>query len=756
MATMNDVAELAGVSVATVSNFLNGTKSVKPETKKRISEAIAQLNFHPSAFARNLKTNSSSEIGIIVPDTHNSYYSYILQGIEKVFQSTNYYLNIAFSYEVPEIELIALNRFLRKNIRGVILVTCQPENDQYFNEGFIKTNIPLVLLDRNLVGLETNFIYFDNRKTTFYLTSQLLENGFTKIGLITGPKEYFSENECLEGFKKAFMDAGRAFDPQWISYTNLSKEDAFRSAIFILQHNIMDAIITSSESIAKGVLEAAFIQGIAIPDNLLILSLGQEYWNCYGASPGTIITKRPALNMGEESAKLLQKNINSPILFEKQKMVLEDKILFTKLDFSLKTRRTASPRGKKGTINVLMLESPATSSFKGLLPRFVNDTAIEVNIFTIPQQQILNKIVKDSAQQSNETDVYMFDIPWLPYLAANNYLLNISKLLNGAGFEKELYIPGCFKYFSEFQGNYYGVPFLYAPQLLFYRKDLFEDGSLQKEFEKRYQAQLKPPRTWLEFNAVAEFFTRSLNPLSPVDFGTSIAAKFQEVIVPEFLPRFWAYKGRIFNSENKVIINTPESIKALTNFCHTFKFTDPGTLDFSIEQTVADFCEGKTAMLICYVSYITDLNNRFKSKIVGKISYDFIPGRAPILPGWSLGINPNSNNQALAFKFINWACGPDICNHYTILDGQSTLVDVYKNDELLKLYPWLTLALESFKYCRPRVGPYRLGGKIIPQHDIEFVIAEAIYAAVKQEMSVEEALIKAEAEMGKLFGNYGY
>ena len=82
MATMNDVATKAGVSVATVSNYLNGTKSVKPETKRRIKEAIEQLNFHPSAFARNLKTNNSSEIGIVVPNVHNSYYSYILQGIE--------------------------------------------------------------------------------------------------------------------------------------------------------------------------------------------------------------------------------------------------------------------------------------------------------------------------------------------------------------------------------------------------------------------------------------------------------------------------------------------------------------------------------------------------------------------------------------------------------------------------------------------------------------------------------------------------
>jgi DNA-binding LacI/PurR family transcriptional regulator/ABC-type glycerol-3-phosphate transport system substrate-binding protein len=756
MTTMNDVSALAGVSVATVSNYLNGTKSVKPETKKRIKDAIEALNFHPSTFARNLKMNNSSEIAIVIPDAHNSYYSYILQGIEKVFQSSAYYLNIAFSHEIPELELNALQKLIRKNVKGVILVTCQPENHQYFKDNFITPNIPIVFLDRNLLNLDTNFIYFDNKKTIHFLIHKLFENDFSKIALITGPKEYFSENECLVGYQDAFRDEEKEWDPRWISYTNLSKEDSFRSAISIFQNNSLEAIITSSESIAQGVLEAALIRGISVPENLSILSLGQEYWNYFSASFGTIVTMRPALNMGEEAAKLLQRNMNSPILFEKQKLVLEDKILFKSLDFSIKSHRVHSSKITKETLNILMLESPATSSFKGLLPHFTKDTSINVNIHTYPQQYILNRIVTDAQQHSDEMDVYMFDIPWLPYLASNHNLFNMSKLLNNPSFNKERYIPDCFKYFSQFHGEYYGVPFLYGPQLLFYRKDLFAERDLQSKFERKYQAQLRPPRTWLEFNAIAEFFTHSANPESPVEFGTSIAANFSEVIVPEFLPRLWAYKGKIFTHENKVSIDSPESIKALHNFCSTFKFIRPDTLEIGIEQTVADFYEGKTAMLISYVNYTTDINNRFKSKIAGKIGYDLIPGRAPILPGWSLGINPHSKDSALAFKFINWACGSDICNHYTILDGQSTLLEVYQNDELLKLYPWLKLALENFKYCRPRYGPYTPSGKIIPQNDIEFIVAKAIYAAVKEQAGIGEALAKSQLELESLFEKYGY
>jgi multiple sugar transport system substrate-binding protein len=755
MPTMKDVANLAAVSVATVSNFLNGTKSVKPDTRRKIQEAIERLNFHPNLSARNLKTNSSSEIGVILPNTLDSYYSYVLQGVEKVFQDSIYNLNIAFSNDIPERELNLLNKLLRKNIKGLIIFTCQPERLNYFRENFMVQNIPVVFLERNVAGLETNFICFDNRKTICHLTTKLLADGFDKIGLIIGPGEFFSESECLAGFKQAFLHHETGFDPQWISFTNFSKEDAFRSAISMLQNYGLKAVVASSESIAKGVLEAAQIRGIEIPEELLILSLGQECWNSYSSSLGTMVTRRPALNMGEEAARLLQKNISSPILFEKQRIVLEDKILEQDLDFN-RRRKPARSNIHKGSLKVLMLESPSTLSFKGLLPHFTNQAGVEVEIKTWPQPYILNRIVSNAEQGEDDIDVYMFDIPWLPYLAANKYLMNLAGLMENADFNKDIFIPGCLKYFGEFQGGYYGLPFLYGPQLLFYRKDLFHDPLLKKEFEKRYQTQLRPPRTWLEFNAVAEFFTKTANPDSPVEYGTGIAAGFPEIIVPEFLPRFWAYKGQIFNHENRVVLNSPESVKALTNFGNTFKYTHPDTLHFDIEKTVADFYEGNTAMLICYVSYTTDINNRFKSKIVGKIGYDLIPGRAPVMAGWSLGIGPNCKNPALAFEFINWACGSDICNHYTILDGQSTLVDVYKNDELLKLYPWLSLVLESFKYCRPRRGPYAPEGRIIPQNDLELIVAKAIYGVVKNKLPVEEALAKAQIEMESLFEEYGY
>ena len=756
MSNMNDVAKLAGVSVATISNYINGTKPIKNDTRLKITDAIEQLNFQPSAAARSLKTNNSNDIGIVLPNINDSYYIDIFKGIEKIFQSSNYYINVAFSNEIPDKELRILDSFLRKNISGVIVITCQPNNYKYFYDNFISKNIPIVFVDRQVANIDANFVCFNNKKVINHLTSKLIQEGYNKIGLMVGPKEYLCESQCIEGYNNAFQDKNMIVNEHLISYTSVSKEDAFRSAILMLQHNKLDAIITSSRSISDGVLEAAYLRGINIPNDLLIITLGQEQWSNYSSLMGTFNTIRPALNMGEEVAKLLQKNISSPVLFESERLVLEDKILYKDIIFTTNNKRDMLPKTNNDSINVLLLECQNSTAIKSLLPSFINTLSINVNIKTYQHQYLLNRLISDNQRGIDEIDVYMFDMPWLPSLASNGYLSDMSGFINSPGFNKDIFINDSFKYFSEFDDKYYGVPFMYGPQLLFYRKDLFRDKSLSTEFERRYKTQLRPPRTWLEFNAIAEFFTRSSNPDSPLQYGTSVAAAYSEVIIPEFLTRLWAYGGRVCNSSNKIVFSSQESAKAITAFCKTFEFTHPDSLNRDIESTVSDFYEGNTAMLIGYSSYSTEINNRFKSKIVGKIGYDYIPGKSPILGGWSLGINPNSRKKDLAFQFINWACGTDICNYCAILEGQSTLIDVYNNDELLKLYPWLTLQLDTFKYCRIRKGPYTPGGKVIPQDRIEFLIAKALYSILKKENTIEEALNIAQYNLKHLFNSYGY
>ena len=113
MATLKDVANLAGVSIATVSNYLNNTKPVSKEISKKIQDAVNELHYSINLNAQNLKSKINTDIGVILPSLNDSYYVQLFQGIKSYFQNTNYYLNLDFSENIPEFEKNIVHNLLK-------------------------------------------------------------------------------------------------------------------------------------------------------------------------------------------------------------------------------------------------------------------------------------------------------------------------------------------------------------------------------------------------------------------------------------------------------------------------------------------------------------------------------------------------------------------------------------------------------------------------------------------------------------------
>jgi DNA-binding LacI/PurR family transcriptional regulator len=131
MSTIKDVAKHAGVSVGTVSNYMTGVRSVSPELARQIKAAIHELDYKPNSYAKNLRTSNNLEIGVILPNTYDQYYSFLLAGLERELKQSGYYVNLALSDDVPEEEIAILDGFMRKDICGLIVVSCQ-NNYKYF------------------------------------------------------------------------------------------------------------------------------------------------------------------------------------------------------------------------------------------------------------------------------------------------------------------------------------------------------------------------------------------------------------------------------------------------------------------------------------------------------------------------------------------------------------------------------------------------------------------------------------------------
>jgi len=328
MATIKDVAKNAEVSIGTVSNYINGTRVVTPSTAKKIQQAIDSLGFTPNASARNLKTSSSSnEIGVVLPNTYDSYYSNILAGLEKELTESGYTISLSLTNDIPENEISILNRLLSKNICGLITITCLPDQTDFFDKYFFKQNTPVVFIDRKISNPNINFLAFDNNLTIKSMLQELHDHGHSNIGIMVGKKGYFPEDECIRAYRDFHKNNNLKIDENLICRILPSKESAFRTGINLIKDQKPKIIIASSSQIGKGLTEAANLIGLYAADDLRIISLGEESWASTSPSSRNIATMRSSHKLGQEAANTIIANINSPIIFEKHQIFFEDKII---------------------------------------------------------------------------------------------------------------------------------------------------------------------------------------------------------------------------------------------------------------------------------------------------------------------------------------------------------------------------------------------------------------------------------------------
>jgi multiple sugar transport system substrate-binding protein len=347
----------------------------------------------------------------------------------------------------------------------------------------------------------------------------------------------------------------------------------------------------------------------------------------------------------------------------------------------------------------------------------------------------------------------MLDIPWLNFLAQNNCLEDITDFITA----DKNYFNSIIKEVldnSLYQNRYYSIPFAGGAQLMFYRRDLFEDPIISKDYFNIHKTKLRPPKTWPEFNAVARFFTRRFNPASPVEYGTSCPGIMAEELCPEIYTRLWGFGGRLFGRNKLPQFYSENNVLALENFRELQDYTPGPLFSASIIDTVRDFYSGKTATLITYTMYASKIMDAINRDIFGKVGFTFIPGRAPILEGWNLGISIFSKKTEIAYRFFRWLYRKDVSYYLTILDGQSTSVYPFQNNELLKLYPWMPITLENLEYSRKR-NPHLKNSIVIPWNKIEGII----YRNVRRMFGGEDAAscLKAiDEEITVLMDVYGH
>lgn len=300
MTTIRDVAKKAGVSVATVSRFLNGNGYVSQEAAAAVKSAVKELDYELNTVARSLTTKKSNLIGLILPDITNPFFPELARAVEDVALTYGYTVVLCNSDEDPKKEKNYIETLKKKYIAGFIVTSNQLDAPHYAN-----LKLPVVALDR-VINETIPTVVSNNKQGGFLGAQALVDRGSKNLLFLRGPEEFGSANDRYIGFVEAMEQGGINYQTAFCPFHFADSEKIVEE---ILRNNKeIDGIFASSDVTAAGALKAAHNLDLAVPKDLQIIGFD-------GISMGEMLT--PALTtvaqdiykMGAIAARILIKQI---------------------------------------------------------------------------------------------------------------------------------------------------------------------------------------------------------------------------------------------------------------------------------------------------------------------------------------------------------------------------------------------------------------------------------------------------------------
>lgn len=273
MVKMKDVAQRAGVSIATVSNVITGKRTVSPEVQKAVLQAISDLDYHVNMVARGLKTQRTNTIGVVLPDVTKLFFNDVLKGIMTAAADNGYSINILSSgYDFSrEKNLIATLR--GNHVDAIILDSCVDFREaENWGKELVEASkdLPLISLENKLSD-QISSICVDCQYWSSQITKHLIDRGRKKIFYISGPLSLKHEQDRLDGYKQALAEHGIETDEKLIVTQDFESGSAYHAVRQVLEQGLeFDAVQASNDQAAIGAIKALMEFGIEIPGKVAV------------------------------------------------------------------------------------------------------------------------------------------------------------------------------------------------------------------------------------------------------------------------------------------------------------------------------------------------------------------------------------------------------------------------------------------------------------------------------------------------------
>jgi LacI family transcriptional regulator/LacI family repressor for deo operon, udp, cdd, tsx, nupC, and nupG len=312
MASLQEVAQRARVSIATVSRVLNKSHKVVPETRAAVEQALLDLGYRPSRVARRLRMNSGRAhlVGLIIPDIQNPFYAEIARGVEDVAYANEYALILCNSDERLDKERFYLDVMRAEWVDGIVLPPFD-DTDAGVVE-MVKTGIPVVCVDRSHGRVKTDLVEVDNYQGALEAVRHLIERKHKSIALIEGRTQVSTSRERRRGYLDALAEQGITPRKELMRAGDFKQESGR-----ILTNELLDlrrpptALFVCNNLMTVGALGALHQRSVRVPAEVALVGFDDLPW-AEALDPPPTVVRQPAYEVGRQAMELLLKRIMEP------------------------------------------------------------------------------------------------------------------------------------------------------------------------------------------------------------------------------------------------------------------------------------------------------------------------------------------------------------------------------------------------------------------------------------------------------------
>jgi len=282
---------------------------VSEALRARVLAAMQDLGYEPNAVARSLKIRRSNTLGLIVSDLANPFFTSVIRGVEDVTQRNGYALMLCNSHEDPEREQDYIRLLRSRRVDGLVIAPVGERHEQILR--LVRQQFPLVLLDRDVAGVDASAVLLDNERAAFDAVAHLVRLGHRRIGMITGRPGISTTAERIAGYRRALDGAGIAPDEHLVM-SGASGVDggSNATAILLARRPRPTALFVSNNVMTIGALGAIDRAGLAVPGELSVVSFDDLPWT-EAVRPRLTAVAQPTYQIGRTAADLVLRLIDS-------------------------------------------------------------------------------------------------------------------------------------------------------------------------------------------------------------------------------------------------------------------------------------------------------------------------------------------------------------------------------------------------------------------------------------------------------------